>query len=215
MGDPRLKRKGIFLVGDSIAIHYSPWLRDALGPGYQVDTKVGLLDALSDLDDPRGMNCGDSDMVLAYVRERLGESDFQPDLIVINCGLHDIKTDPATLRTQVPIARYRANLEAIFRAILLRHLRFLWVRSTPIDEEKHNRLSQKMFRSQRDLEDYNRAADGLAAGHPVADLHGFTLRQPGELYCDHAHFTDRIRALQGAFLAGHIAILVPTSPAIS
>lgn len=40
---------------------------------------------------PDGPNGGDSQMVLAYLKSRLADRTFEPDVIMLNCGLHDIK----------------------------------------------------------------------------------------------------------------------------
>ncbi len=80
----------LFVLGDSISIQYGPFLAKNLHNVARYDCKSGLPMALKDLDDPQGANGGDSGMVLAYLRERMESGGFSPDVLLLNCGLHDI-----------------------------------------------------------------------------------------------------------------------------
>ena len=124
----------IFVIGDSISIHYGPALEASLkGLGIGYDRKTGLDAAREDMDVARGANGGDSARVLAYLRQCATRGPaITADTLLVNCGLHDIKTDPATGRRQVPIEAYRDNLEAIVMlatGALAR--RMVWIRTTP------------------------------------------------------------------------------------
>ena len=44
-------------------------------------------------------------MVLAYLRKILQRPGFQPDIMLLNCGLHDIKTSAETRQKQVSIEK--------------------------------------------------------------------------------------------------------------
>ena len=48
------------------------------------------------------------------------------------------------------------------------------------------------------------AADAImeTANVPSIDLYTFTRDLGPDLYCDHVHFSDRVRQLQGSFIAG-------------
>ena len=65
-----------------------------------------------------------------------------------------------------------------------------------------------MHRYEADLDMYNQAADRIMRDCevPVIDLFGFTgqLGDIQNLLCDHVHFADWVRKLQGAYLAGCI-----------
>jgi hypothetical protein len=63
------------------------------------------------LDDSGAANGGDSAMVLDYVRALQPDRPF--DILLINCGLHDIKRDVTTHTLQVPLDRYEANLREV------------------------------------------------------------------------------------------------------
>lgn len=197
----------VFVIGDSIVLHYAPYLKRLLDGVCAVDGKPGANYALDNPDQPFAGNCGDSAMALAYLKELAGEPDFRPDLLLVNCGLHDIKTDPASGEKQVPLAEYRANLRSIVTLVRCRSLRMIWVSTTPVDDERHNSLQQSFRRYSRDQQAYNAAADEIMSenGVPIIDLDAFTRRLDGELYCDHVHFTEPVRQAQAAYIAGYLA----------
>jgi len=201
----------VFVVGDSISVHYGPFLKDALAGIWRYGRKGGEAAALSNLDVPQGANGGDSGMVRAYVEERLCEADFQPDLLLFNAGLHDIKLPSHGGNAQIALGDYRANLLAIVEGVLRRGIEPVWVRSTPFYDDIHNGARYPGFiRFEDDLRVYNRAADELMREHRVKsiDLHGFTNSlsdHPAELFADHVHFHPKIMARQGSFIAGWLA----------
>ncbi|KIE48240.1 hypothetical protein U732_4009 [Clostridium argentinense CDC 2741] len=61
--------RSLFVIGDSISIHYGPYLREMIKDKFAYDRKRGLEHALIDLDKPVGANIGDSSMVLEYLQE--------------------------------------------------------------------------------------------------------------------------------------------------
>lgn len=202
----------VFVIGDSISMEYGPHLAALLGSGITYARKEGMDEAMANLDIPSGANGGDSRMVMAYLKERLREPAFTPDLLVLNAGLHDLRTDPKDGRHQIEIPDYRKNLEAMVTACAQRPIAVAWVRTTPIDDAMamgHPGFS----RCQADVEAYNAVADAVmtAARVPILDLHDFTLalgRNGRELWRDHAHFHAPICELQGAWLAGAINRMV-------
>jgi lysophospholipase L1-like esterase len=205
--------KSVFVIGDSISIQYGPYLADLLKGRFQYGRKSGEEEALRDLDVPAGANGGDSSMVLRYL-EALGRAGEQvADIMLVNCGLHDIKTDPESGERQVPLDRYKANLPKI--VALARGLcdALVWVRTTPVDDDQHNSRATGFHRHRADQEAYNAAADAVMREHgvPMLDLCGFTAALGGtEVFCDHVHFTDEVRARQGAFIAGYLDALAAT-----
>ncbi len=146
-------------------------------------------------------------MVLAFLREKARTDGIAADLLLLNCGLHDIKTDPATGLRQVPLPLYVANLRAIIDTVALMPPRLVWLRTTPCDETVHNYAGMPFHRFAADCDAYNQAADRVMAeaGVPVIDLHTFTLNLGPGLYCDHVHFHEQIRQQQAAFIAGWLA----------
>ena len=195
----------LFVIGDSISIQYGPHLEKLCAGVFAYDRKrddAGAPPAAGNLDVPTGANGGDSDMVLAYLRHRRAHAPIPAGLLLLNCGLHDIKTDPATGTKQVPLARYRENLRAIPGEARAMRLCLAWVRTTPVIDEVHNKPGMAFHRFARDVADYNAAADTLmaAAGVPVIDLHAFTEPFLPGAFCDHVHFTEDVRERQAAFL---------------
>jgi hypothetical protein len=61
-------------------------------------------------------------------------------------------------------------------------------------------------RCEADVEAYNAAADRITREHGSAliDLFTFTHNLGPDVFADHVHFTDEVRALQAAFIAGHL-----------
>lgn len=197
----------IFVLGDSISIQYGPYLERLLAGRIGYTRKEGVDAALADLDVPQGANGGDSRMCLAYLRARCAEPDFQPDLLLLNCGLHDIKrTAPGFDQLQVSFTDYRSNLLAIRDLLAARGIALAWVRTTPVVDAVHNTPSKTFHRHAADQAEINAIADAVMA--PVAhriDLDTATRALGGdEIFCDHVHYIDAVRQVQAAFIAGHL-----------
>ena len=205
MNKPRLH-----IIGDSISLHYGPYLEQYLAGRYAYARKSAESEARLNLANPMGENGGDSSLVLAYLAGLVASNALTADLLLVNCGLHDIKTDPATGRKQVGIDDYRRNLEAIVALTKRVNMPLVWVRTTPCDERVHNNRPDVAFhRFAADCAAYNAVADGVMATAGVAsiDLHSFTASLGSDLYCDHIHFHDHIREKQAAYIAGWVEYL--------
>ncbi len=189
----------LHVVGDSISIHYGPHLEARLAGTAQYSRKTG---PNGELDEDSDANGGDSRRVRAYLASLPPAGQF--DLLLVNCGLHDLRRSSETGELQVPLDEYRANLAEILA--LARGLagRVGWVRTTPVVDELHNRPGLGFRRFAADVEAYNRAADEVmrACGVVTLDLFTFTLTLGRAAYSDHVHFTEAARAQQAAFLAG-------------
>jgi lysophospholipase L1-like esterase len=194
----------VFVIGDSISIRYGPDLERMLRGVIAYARKSGEEEALLDLDNPQGANGGDSSMVLEYLEALRRTDEPDADWVVINCGLHDVKTDPQTQDRQVSLEDYRSNLKRIADLVADSGARLVWVRTTGVDDERHNRLQTTFLRYDADVLAYNAVADEIMAGRgaSIVDLNGFTASLEGEVYCDHVHFTEEVCRLQAAFLAG-------------
>jgi lysophospholipase L1-like esterase len=202
----------IHVIGDSISVGYGPFLEKELGPGIAIEHKSGREDALRNLDLPDGANNGDSRACRRYLEERITAGDFRPDLVLFNCGLHDLKTDRATGQRQVAPDAYRANLEAMAHLLRDAGLSAAWVRITPVNESVHN-VRKPFLRFEADVALYNRLADEVmaAAGIPVLDLYTFTETQPWRpLSGDGVHFTEDVQQAQAAYLAARLRDLLKT-----
>ena len=196
--------KKIYVLGDSISLHYGPYLEKCLAGSMRYTRKQETDEARLSLDRPQGANGGDSSMVLAFLRAAQQAGGLAADVLLLNCGLHDIKTDPATGRKQVPLRRYRENLRAIVAVVRAMQLELVWIRTTPCDEQTHNRPGMPFHRFRADCEAYNAAADAIMkkAGVPVIDLYALTRNLGPDLYCDHVHFHEHVREKQAAYIAG-------------
>lgn len=199
--------KHIHILGDSIVYFYFPYIEPMLRDTYLVTRKGMGLSATDDLDHDSAVNGGDSGHVRAYL-ERYGDK-LEMDVLLLNCGLHDIKhdiTQPDGVLQQ-PLSAYRENLTAVLDWADARKIPVFWSTTTPVDESVHNVKGMVFHRFAKDLEAYNAAALDVmrARGVPVIDLCGFTRGLGGrEIFADHVHYTDPIRRLQAAFVAGQI-----------
>jgi lysophospholipase L1-like esterase len=198
----------LFVLGDSISIQYGPYLAQMLRGAFAYSRKEPMVRPSPDLPYSADANGGDSSMVLAYLRQWLAV--ISPDVLLLNCGLHDLRTDPQIGTKQVPPDRYRANLRGIAQLVGCHGARTVWVRTTPVDDETHNSQSVGFHRFGRDVLRYNEIADGVfnEAGIPTIDLYTFTLNLGDGPYCDHVHFTARVRELQAAYIAGSLLAFV-------
>lgn len=205
---PEKALPSLHVVGDSISIHYGPFLVERLAGMLAYSRKTG---PNGETDETSEANGGDSRQVLAYLRSlRPGPC---AEWLLVNCGLHDLRRTPASRALQVPLEAYRANLEAIVAAARGLAPRLVWVRTTPVVDAIHNTGRMDFERYAADVGAYNAAADGIMRAHavPVFDLFTFTGTLGAEAYDDHVHFTPAARAQQAAFLAGGLYQLLASS----
>jgi lysophospholipase L1-like esterase len=191
----------LHVVGDSISIHYGSYLQTML-IGVMTYSRKTAPDG--SLDDTGAANGGDSALMLDYLRTLQPNRPF--DILLINCGLHDIKRDVPTHAQQVPLDQYEVNLHEILAQAQRLAVRAIWVRTTPVIDERHNRLNTTFQRFEADVEAYNTAADRIMQERGIAliDLFTFTRNLGPDVYVDHVHFAAEVRAQQAAFIAGHV-----------
>lgn len=193
--------KSVHIVGDSISIHYGPYLERYIKERLIYSRKEG---SNGNLDLPEGANGGDSSMVLEYLNECKSQN-LHWDVVVINCGLHDIKKINEVY--QISIDNYQKNLIAIFDISKELSKKIVWVNTTPVIDEIHNSRKKEFQRYDEDVVRYNNVADKIAEVNNayIIDLYSFckTLGN-SEIYQDHVHFKTEFRKLQAAFIAGHL-----------
>jgi len=199
MAIPRL-----FVIGDSISMHYGPHLEEMVAGVLAYGRKTEASEAALRLGRPQGAGGGDSSMVLEYLTALEKTGSFRADIMLLNCGLHDLRTNPATGAKQVPLEAYRRNLREVIGAARRLAGRVAWVRTTPVDERRHNSRGCDYNRFMADVEAYNAAADAVMRefSAPTADLYTFTCNLGPDVYTDGVHFTEPVRRQQAAFLAG-------------
>lgn len=200
--------QSIYMMGDSICMHYAPYLKNYLEGFFHCVRREGEAEARTNLDSPVGANTGGSRQVLEFVQQKRSGSGINADFLLFNCGLHDIRRDPVTGREQTPVDEYVFNLGLILDEIALMRPRPVWVRTTPCVARIHNARCKEFHRFGEDVNAYNAAADGVMKERRVSqiDLHGFTtnLGSDDSLYCDHVHFSEPTREKQAAFVAGNL-----------
>ena len=140
----------VYVLGDSISMHYGPYLQNNLRGVMEYSRKGG---------DGEDGNGGDSSLVLSFLREQLQKGGIDADILLVNCGLHDIKTDPVTGAKQVTIDIYEQNLRAITQTVSGMQPDLVWIRTTPCDEAVHNKPGAGFHRFAADGAAYNEVAD--------------------------------------------------------
>jgi hypothetical protein len=150
-------------------------------------------------------------MVLQYI-QRCISAGAHWDEVLVNCGLWDIRDRHGTLQTS--LSDYAGNLHEVVR--LLPHIchRFTWIRTTPVDDDRHNSIKSDYWRHNEDVIRYNAAADHVFAdsGAPLIDLYSFCMAIGLQgAFLDHIHFTTEMRQLQAAFVTGQLVASLPCS----
>ncbi|TVR16172.1 MAG: hypothetical protein EA401_01815 [Planctomycetota bacterium] len=193
----------LYWVGDSISINYHRPLQAVLADRFRYMRKGGLTQAEADLDQAQGANGGDSQRVLAHLRELIAHDRLSADTVVVNCGLHDIKKDPQEQTLQVDLETYRENLKTMVQLVEGSGRRFIWVTTTPVDEVQHQKNNPSFHRLEADLAAYNSAALEIMKAHDITiiDLYNFTRSLGPDLYRDHVHFHPWVSEQQALFLA--------------
>lgn len=198
-------KKRLLVIGDSISLGYGPELKNMLANDFDYNTKE-TGSGYGNLDIPTGPNSGDSRMVLEYFRHLCKNKKFHTDLLVLNCGLHDIKTVPQSNTKTISKTLYKNDLDSIFTIIKKMKIRLIWVNTTPVNDSIHNSKRVGFYRYNKDVVEYNHIADSICSRRniPVIDLYNFSTKFPVSAIADHVHFKPEFAKLQAAFIAGFI-----------
>ena len=194
------------LIGDSIRLGYAPLVAERLRG------KVVVLSP-----EPNG---GDSANVLAHLEEWVIQE--RPDLVHLNCGLHDLKRSKATGQHQVPLEQYEANLRAMLRRVREESgAALVFASTTPIADDRHAQRRVAFDRCEEDVRRYNAAALRVMRelGVPVHDLH-WTVEQAGAaavVAADGTHYTPegyaRLAEAVADCVLRHLMVLRGQAPA--
>lgn len=200
-----MEKRKIFVVGDSVSIHYGPYLKKMIKDKFEYDRKRGLEQALTDLDRPIGANAGDSRMVKEYIIDEY-HKNTKYDILLINCGLHDVRVERESNKIQVELEEYKVNLVKIIEVSNEMANKVIWVGLTPVKDEIHNSRKEGFLRYDKDAYAYDFAAKTIMEQHkvPWMDMHNFTRNLGDDIYSDHIHFKQEVRELQAAFIAGYL-----------
>lgn len=195
------------LVGDSISILYAPYLKEYIDDCFNLRLKGNQSDAIINLDNPKGANAGNSRMILDYLKH-FKETDvsFNDDIILLNCGLHDIKTDPANNKKAVSIYEYKSNLSSIYQIIKKLNKKLIWINTTPVNDSIHNSKQVGFYRYDKDVENYNSIADSFFTEHnvPIIDLYSFQNLFQKKHILIVFHFKPKYAQLQAKYIAEFI-----------
>lgn len=198
-------RKRAFIIGDSISIHYGPYLQSLISDSFYYDRKRdnGEEKAENNLDDPQGANGGNSRMVREYLNNLISTKRLTADVLILNCGLHDIKTNAKTGEKDIQLNEYVENLDYICALLKSAGVKFLWVNSTPVNDKIHNRGNVPFYRYDADVRIYNEEARKVMQKHgvKVIDLYGLSKSFPVNAYMDHVHYREVYREKQANLIS--------------
>jgi len=121
---PHQERPRVLLLGDSISMGYTPWVKQQLSD-------------IAEVQRPKA-NCGPTTRGLLRLDEWLGDEAW--DVIHFNFGLHDLKyvAEGEQLvavdqgKQQVPIQQYAANLRTIAKRLRSTGAKPSWCTTTPV-----------------------------------------------------------------------------------
>ena len=179
----------VVLIGDSIRI------------GYQAAVERELT-GLAEVWGP-GENGGTSENVLAHLDEWVIAR--RPDIVHLNCGLHDLRIERGRNERAVPLPQYRANLDTIFGRIRNEtDAAIIWATTTPVNERWH-REKKDFDRRESDVAAYNQAA-GEGANRmdtPIDDLYAVVMEHGRDtiLSPDGVHYGEAGYKLLGRAVA--------------
>jgi lysophospholipase L1-like esterase len=148
----------VVLVGDSIRLGY------AAGVAARLEGKAVVISPPE--------NGGDSANILTHLEEWVIRQ--KPDVVHLNCGLHDLKRSRTDGHHQVELDRYSENLRRIVARIRAgTDAALVFADTTPILDERHARRGADFDRTEADVRQYNAAAVAVMRelGVPVHDLH--------------------------------------------
>jgi isoamyl acetate esterase len=181
--------KKVILIGDSIRM------------GYQQTVRMDLAD-LAEVSWPE-MNSYDSRNLLAKIDE-WGIAP-QPDLVHINCGLHDLKRDRVRSEFQVAPADYARKVEEVLHRLRDQtRAKIIWATTTPVNERWHS-LEKPFDRFEADVQAYNAKVLEICGRLDIVvdDLYGFAMRVGPDRYlsADGVHFNPDGYEVLGAEVA--------------
>ena len=189
------------VLGDSTTYYAFPYLEQAVSGKIQVTRKGMGVYFNGDMNTDSIINGGDSACVWDYLLH--DAPDF--DVLVFNCGLHDIKTVNGI--PQQTTAEYRNNLEAVLAQMESADKPVIWISSTPVNDALHAERCKDFSRLDSNVRAYNAIAHEVMAAHgvPEIDLYTFTVQLGGsEMYRDHVHFTQEVCRKQADYVADHL-----------
>ncbi|MCA8954716.1 MAG: sulfatase-like hydrolase/transferase [Planctomycetes bacterium] len=186
----------VLLLGDSISIGYTPFVRTMLQGVAEVHRPMR--------DARRPENCAGTTHGVARLDAWLQASGGHWDVIHFNFGLHDLKrvhpdtgaasNDPAH-PNQAPLQTYERQLRKIVARLRQTGAKLVFATTTPVPR------GVRPHREQADVERYNATARRVMAEHGIAvsDLHAFAATRLAQIQQKaNVHFTrEGSRVLAG------------------
>lgn len=182
----------VVLIGDSIRL------------GYQ-STVIKELEDEAEVMTP-DENCGNSQRILENIDRWI--TDRHPDIVHLNCGLHDLRKERGASDNAVPPAEYETNLRNILSKVQAACNPLIIVAlTTPVNEAWH-RERKDFDRIEADVEEYNRIARLIASefDFPINNLYTAVMDAGRDniLTQDGVHYSDEGYAMLGQAVAGRI-----------
>ena len=161
----------ILIIGDSISIGYTPFVKKMLDGKAYVEHNAG--------------NGGPTSNGVAHISEWLKDGDW--DVIHFNFGLHDLKV-MENEKHQVSLEDYEKNLGIMVAAMKKSRAKLVFATTTPVPEGKQNPV-----RLTADVPRFNAAAVRVMEQNKIEvnDLYGVAMKRITEIQRpNNVHFTD-------------------------
>jgi lysophospholipase L1-like esterase len=190
----------VVLIGDSIRMGYESAVRRELAGVAEVWTPEE--------------NGGTSANVLLHLDKWVVKR--RPDIVHVNCGLHDLARSFGSGVPRVDLAQYANNVKAIAGRILAETgAALIWATTTPVNERRH-RATKDFDRFEADVDAYNAAAIAVAGTLRVRvnDLYAEVMRSERDrlLLADGVHFSEEGYALLGRAVSDAIRAEMAGTP---
>ncbi len=188
--------KTVMLIGDSIRIGYQDGVYERLAGRAHVHGPSA--------------NGGTSRNILEHMDEWLGA--LSPDIVHVNCGLHDLKREFGSEVSAVPLDEYAENVRSILRRLKKQtSAAVAWALTTPVNQEWHHK-NKPFDRFEADVMAYNLAAAAAAdeLSIPVNDLFAVVMKNGRDelLQPDGVHFKPTGCELLAEQVSGFIVCLL-------
>ncbi|MAE65786.1 MAG: hypothetical protein CMJ18_16070 [Phycisphaeraceae bacterium] len=182
----------ITLIGDSIRRGYENFVHDLLAG------RVGMVNP--------EVNGGTSANVLAHLDPWV--MAIRPDIVQVNCGLHDISKPFGEDVAAVPLEDYAKNVRSILTRLKTEtDAIVIWAATTPVNQAWHNE-NKSFDRFEKDVVAYNEVASGIARelDIPINDLFAVVSEAGRDtlLVDDGVHFTPAGYELLGRAVATYL-----------
>ncbi|NLG51268.1 MAG: SGNH/GDSL hydrolase family protein [Chloroflexi bacterium] len=183
----------VVLIGDSIRMGYQEVVQRELKAVAEVWAPVE--------------NGGNSRNVLAHLDEWV--ISRQPQVVHLNCGLHDLRKEFDQEQAAVGIEEYAANVRQISTRVREQtDATLIWATTTPVNQAWHH-ATKGFDRLEADVRAYNQVAAAIATelGIPINDLYKVVMQAGRDSYLqpDGVHFSPAGYELLGQAVARAIA----------